>query len=80
LTVQVENSAIWLIKKLQKIEIRQQGYKVLIDSLGIANTLQFLQQLGLGYGNYTEDRQQWLDQLTMDNFLNYVIGKQTNVK
>jgi hypothetical protein len=27
---------------------------------------QFLQQLGVGYGDYTQERHQWLAQLTMD--------------
>jgi hypothetical protein len=53
-------------------EIRQQGYKALIDSLGVAGTLKFLQQLEVGYGDYTKERHQWLDRLTMDDFHNYV--------
>ena len=57
-------------------EIRQQGYKALIDSLGVANTLRFLQQLGVGYGDYTQERHQWLDQLTMDDFLDAMARKQ----
>ncbi len=53
-------------------EIRQQGYKALIDALGVAGTLKFLQQLEVGYGDYTKERHQWLDKLTMDDFHNYV--------
>lgn len=56
-------------------EIRQQGYKALIDSLGVANTLRFLQQLGVGYGDYTQERHQWLDQFTMDDFLDAMATK-----
>ena len=58
---------------MKQTEIRQQGYKALIDSLGVANALRFLQQLGVGYGNYTEERHQWLDQLTMDDLLALVL-------
>ena len=53
-------------------EIRQQGSKALIDALGVAGTLKFLQQLEVGYGDYTKERHQWLDRLTMDDFHNYV--------
>ena len=53
-------------------EIRQQGSKALIDALGVAGTLKFLQQLELGYGDYTKERYQWLDRLTIDDFHNYV--------
>lgn len=33
--------------------IKQKGYKALIDALGVAGTVKFLQQLEVGYGNYT---------------------------
>jgi hypothetical protein len=56
-------------------EIRQQGYQALINALGIAGTLRFLQQLEVGYGDYTKERHQWLNQLTIDDFRNYVKQK-----
>ncbi|MEA5620548.1 hypothetical protein VB711_22300 [Cronbergia sp. UHCC 0137] len=56
-------------------EIRQQGYQALINALGVAGTLRFLQQLEVGYGNYTKERHQWLNQLTIDDFRNYVKQK-----
>lgn len=56
-------------------EIRQQGYQALINALGVAGTLRFLQQLEVGYGDYTKERYQWLNQLTIDNFRNYVKQK-----
>ncbi len=57
-------------------EIRKQGYKALIDTLGVAGTLRFLQQLEVGYGDYTKERHQWLDQLTIEDFRPYVKQKQ----
>ncbi|WP_204140069.1 hypothetical protein [Halomicronema sp. CCY15110] len=60
---------------MKQTEIRQQGYKALIDSLGVANTLRFLQQLGVGYGDYTQERHQWLDQLTMADFQEFARQK-----
>lgn len=63
-------------KKTMKLkEIRQQGYQALIDALGVAGTLRFLQQLEVGYGDYTKERHQWLNQLTIDDFRNYVKQK-----
>jgi hypothetical protein len=50
-------------------EIRQQGYQALINALGVA------QQLEVGYGDYTKERHQWLNQLTIDDFRNYVKQK-----
>jgi hypothetical protein len=58
-------------------EIRQQGYKALIDALGVAATLRFLQELEVGYGDYTKERHQWLNQLTIDDFRNYVRQKKS---
>ncbi|GAA6617106.1 hypothetical protein [Scytonema sp. NUACC26] len=56
-------------------EIRQKGYKALINELGVAGTLRFLQQIEAGYGNYTKERHRWLDELTIDDFRNYVKQK-----
>jgi exopolyphosphatase/pppGpp-phosphohydrolase len=53
-------------------EIKQQGYKALIGALGVAGTLRFLQQLEVGYGDYTKERHQWLNQVTIDDFRDYV--------
>lgn len=58
--------------------IKKQAYKALIDALGVAGTLKFLQQLEVGYGDYTKERYQWLDQLTTDAFHNYVKEKKSN--
>ncbi len=59
-------------------EIRQRGHKALINALGIAGTLKFLQQLEVGYGDYTKERHQWLEQLTIDDFRNYIKEKKTD--
>jgi hypothetical protein len=68
------------MKTVKQTEIRQQGYKALIDSLGVANTLRFLQQLGVGYGDYTKERHQWLDQLSIEDFRSYVRDQQSEAE
>ncbi|MEH2065426.1 MAG: hypothetical protein V7K50_24735 [Nostoc sp.] len=65
---------------MKSMEIRQQGYKALIDALGVAGTLRFLQQLEVGYGDYTKERNQWLDELTINDFRDYVKVKQKKVE
>ena len=42
------------------IELRQQGFAILIQHLGVVNTLRFLHQYDLGHGDYTAERHQWL--------------------
>jgi len=58
-------------------EIKKQGHQALIEALGIANSLRFLQQLEAGYGDYTQERYQWLYQVTLDDFRNYVKQKRS---
>jgi hypothetical protein len=37
--------------------------------------IRFLQQLEVGYGDYTTERHQWLDELTLADFQSYVKQK-----
>ncbi|EAW45835.1 hypothetical protein PN465_15735 [Nodularia spumigena CS-584] len=50
-------------------EIIQQGYDALINSLGVADTIRFIQYFHPGKGDYTKERHQWLDQKTLANVL-----------
>jgi hypothetical protein len=50
-------------------EITQQAIQVLSKEIGIASTVRFLNQFSTGYGDYTEERHQWLDNVTMDEIL-----------
>lgn len=49
------------------IELNRKGFKALIDALGYADTIRFIRQFDNGSGDYTQDRHQWLDQLTLDD-------------
>ena len=41
-------------------QIRERGIQVLGERLGIVGMVRFLQQVETGWGNYTEERHQWL--------------------
>jgi hypothetical protein len=43
---------------MEQAEIRKNGYKALIDSLGVVGMLRFLQQLEMSTGDYTLERHQ----------------------
>lgn len=45
-------------------EIRQAGIEALTQGLGPVGMIRFLQQNEIGWGNYTLDRSQWLDNTT----------------
>ena len=50
-------------------EIISQGYKALVNSLGVTNASLFIQHFNLGQGNYTKERHQWLDRIPLEDIL-----------
>jgi hypothetical protein len=59
-------------------EIRQQGYKALIESLGVVGMLRFIQQFEVGYGDYTTEKYQ-LEEPTIEDFQQFVRGDNKEV-
>ncbi len=47
-------------------EIRLMGLDALSRELGPVGVVRFLQQFETGHGDYSTDRHQWLDQLTVE--------------
>ena len=50
-------------------QIIEQGYKALIDSLGVVDSIRFLQHFDSGKGNYTAERHKWLNKQDVDDVL-----------
>ncbi len=50
------------------IELRERGYQALISQLGQIDAIRFLQQMGWGSGDYTQERQELLDAVTREEF------------
>ena len=46
-------------------ELNRQATELLVCEMGIADALRFLSQFGSGSGDYTKERDQWLDGLTL---------------
>lgn len=44
------------LKLLTPIELRQQGFAILVEHLGVANALRFMGQFEMGQGDYTKER------------------------
>ncbi len=55
--------------KTQK-EIIEQGYRALTEALGVCDTLRFIQYFSPGEGDYTQERDRWLDGTPLDDILN----------
>ncbi len=50
-------------------EIIKQGYDALINSLGVGDTIRFIQYFSSGKGDYTKERHQWLDEKSLMDVL-----------
>jgi hypothetical protein len=46
-------------------ELVRQGYQALVDTLGVVDTIRFIQHFSLGQGDYTKERHEWLDQISL---------------
>jgi hypothetical protein len=46
-------------------EINREAEAILIREMGVVAALRFLNQFRAGSGNYTTDRTQWLDELSL---------------
>ncbi len=53
-------------------EITQQAIELLSKEIGIVNTVRFLNQFSIGYGNYTEEREQMFKDLTLEDILKQI--------
>lgn len=51
------------------MEIREEGFRVLVKGLGTVGTVNFLRQFEGGIGNYTHERENLLDGITIDDIV-----------
>lgn len=56
-------------------ELRRKGFLALVNALGYVDAIRFLRQYDPGQGDYTKERHQWLDQLSLDDFRAYAKRK-----
>ncbi len=50
-------------------EIQRIGFKALIDALGPAGAIRFIQRYRPGRGDYTAERQTWLKDVTLEELI-----------
>ena len=53
-------------------EVTKDAIQVLCKELGIVNTVRFVTQFTVGYGNYTEEREQLFGDLTLDDIVSEI--------
>lgn len=61
-------------------EIDRRAREVLTRDLGIVDTLRFLGQFRSGSGDYTSDRGEWLDDLSLDEILSEIRSKKRKAR
>jgi len=53
-------------------EITQEAIEILYQKLGAANTVRFLNQFTVGYGDYSEERENLFGHLTLDEIIDEI--------
>lgn len=56
-----------MLKTIEELKIN--GWKALIDSLGLAEATRFLLQYQQGRGNYTKERKKKVDKITIKDIV-----------
>ncbi|MGL5804879.1 MAG: hypothetical protein ACRC2R_12190 [Xenococcaceae cyanobacterium] len=51
------------------IELTRKGFKSLVNTLGYVDAVRFLHQFDNESGDYTQERYQWLDNLSQNDIL-----------
>ncbi|WP_206809051.1 hypothetical protein [Paradesulfitobacterium ferrireducens] len=55
--------------------IRRMGIEALIEKLGPIGMVEFIRQFDSGYGDYTRERQEWLDGLDIETIVKQAEAK-----
>jgi hypothetical protein len=53
-------------------EVTQEAIRVLIQELGPVDTVRFVNQFTVGYGNYTEERKRLFAGITLDEIVSEI--------
>jgi len=49
--------------------VNENATKILIQEIGIVDTIRFINQFSAGHGNYTEERRSMVDSMTLEDIL-----------
>jgi hypothetical protein len=49
--------------------VNENATKVLVQEIGIVDTIRFINQFSAGYGNYTEERRAMIDSMTLEDII-----------
>ena len=63
------------VAKMTDDEIRSRGSAALMRELGPVGCVRFMQQFDHGKGDYTAEREKWLDAVSADQLKSLIAGK-----
>jgi hypothetical protein len=66
--------------RMSPLEIRRKGLEALAQALGPVGMLRFLQQFGSNKGDYTQEREQLLEGITMNDILAKIQENRQNLE
>ena len=53
-------------------EINRRATHILFKKMGLVDTIRFLNQFSIGRGDYTKERENWLDKITLDDAISQI--------
>jgi hypothetical protein len=53
-------------------EISHRATRILLEKMGVVDTIRFLNQFSIGQGDYTKDREKWLGDISLDNVISQI--------
>ena len=56
-------------------EVNQKATEILVREMGVVDTQRFLSQFRVGSGDYTAERRQWLDDLSLEQVVAEIKAK-----
>ncbi len=59
------------------VELNRKGFNALVNALGYADAIRFIRQFDNGSGDYTKERHQWLDKLTIEDIWSDIQQRQS---
>ena len=62
------------------LEINRKATHILFQQMGVVDTFRFLNQFTLGDGNYTEERAELLESLTLSDIISDIKSNRKNKK
>ena len=73
----VGNTGRWQCKPNRSTEVTQTAIRLLCKEIGLVDTMRFVGQFTVGYGDYTEERDALFADMTLDDMITEIQRKRT---